>query len=115
MCVCTLRVPVPVPPPLVTCAAITVAASTSTDVRASFSNFGSCVDLFAPGVGITSAWYTSDTAINTISGTSMASPHVAGASALVIKVCACAACACVCGYVHVRVCGAPGGRWCPQH
>jgi hypothetical protein len=68
-------------------AAITVAASDSTDTRASFSNYGSCVDLFAPGVGTTSAWYTSDTATNTISGTSMASPHVAGAAALVIKVC----------------------------
>lgn len=70
-------------------AAITVAASDSSDTRASFSNFGSCVDLFAPGVGTTSAWYTSDTATNTISGTSMASPHVAGAAALVIQVCAC--------------------------
>ena len=67
--------------------AITVAASDSADTRASFSNYGSCVDLFAPGVGTTSAWYTSDTATNTISGTSMASPHVAGAAALVIKVC----------------------------
>jgi len=66
-------------------AAITVAASDSADTRASFSNYGSCVDLFAPGVGTTSAWYTSDTATNTISGTSMASPHVAGAAALVIK------------------------------
>ena len=67
--------------------AITVAASDSADTRASFSNYGSCVDLFAPGVGTTSAWYTSDTATNTISGTSMASPHVSGAAALVIKVC----------------------------
>ena len=61
--------------------AITVAASTSNDSIASFSNIGSCVDIIAPGVGITSAWYTSSTAINTISGTSMASPHVAGAIA----------------------------------
>jgi subtilisin family serine protease len=64
--------------------AITVGASTSSDARASFSNFGSCVDIFAPGQSIASAWRTSDTATNTISGTSMASPHVAGAAALVL-------------------------------
>lgn len=64
--------------------AYTVAASDSSDTRASFSNFGSCVDIFAPGVSITSAWHTSDTATNTISGTSMASPHVAGAAALLL-------------------------------
>jgi len=63
-------------------AAITVAASDNTDTRAYFSNFGSCVDVFAPGVNITSAWYSSNTATNTISGTSMASPHVAGAAAV---------------------------------
>ena len=62
--------------------ALTVGSSTNTDARSSFSNFGTCVDLFAPGSNITSAWYTSDTATNTISGTSMASPHVAGAAAL---------------------------------
>lgn len=62
--------------------AITVGASTINDARASFSNWGSCLDLFAPGENITSAWNTSDTATNTISGTSMASPHVAGAAAL---------------------------------
>jgi subtilisin family serine protease len=62
--------------------AITLGASTSTDARASFSNYGSCVDFFAPGVSITSAWYTSVGATNTISGTSMASPHAAGAAAL---------------------------------
>ena len=67
-------------------AAITVAASDSSDNRAGYSNFGSCVDLFAPGTGITSAWATSDAATNTISGTSMATPHVAGAAALLIKV-----------------------------
>ncbi|MFY1637557.1 S8 family serine peptidase [Solwaraspora sp. WMMB335] len=64
--------------------AITVGATTSTDARASYSNIGSCLDLFAPGSSITSAWYTSNTATNTISGTSMASPHVAGAAALVL-------------------------------
>ncbi|MEQ1439370.1 S8 family peptidase [Fontimonas sp. SYSU GA230001] len=64
--------------------AITVGATTNTDARASFSNYGACVDIFAPGNNITSAWYTSNTATNTISGTSMASPHVAGAAALVL-------------------------------
>lgn len=62
--------------------AITVGATTSTDARASYSNFGSCLDIFAPGSSITSAWRTSNTATNTISGTSMASPHVAGVAAL---------------------------------
>ena len=62
--------------------ALTVGSSTSSDARSSFSNFGTCVDLFAPGSSITSSWNTSDTATNTISGTSMASPHVAGAAAL---------------------------------
>ncbi|UUZ73546.1 S8 family peptidase [Polaromonas sp. P1(28)-8] len=64
--------------------AITVGATTSADARASYSNYGSCLDLFAPGSGITSAWNTSDTAPNTISGTSMASPHVAGVAALAL-------------------------------
>jgi hypothetical protein len=58
--------------------AYTVASSTQTDGRSSFSNYGSCVNVFAPGSSIYSAWYTSNSAYNTISGTSMASPHVAG-------------------------------------
>ncbi|MBI3687063.1 MAG: S8 family peptidase [Actinobacteria bacterium] len=62
--------------------AITVNASDISDNRASFSNYGTCTDIFAPGVNITSSWNTSDTATNTISGTSMATPHVVGAAAL---------------------------------
>jgi subtilisin family serine protease len=62
--------------------AITVNSSTSADARSSFSNFGTCTDIFAPGSSITSAWYTSNTATNTISGTSMATPHVTGVAAL---------------------------------
>ncbi|SCL15985.1 S8 family peptidase [Micromonospora inyonensis] len=62
---------------------ITVGATTNTDARSSFSSFGSCLDIFAPGSSIVSAWNTSDTATNNISGTSMATPHVVGAAALV--------------------------------
>ncbi len=65
--------------------AVTVGSTTSSDARSSFSNYGSCLDVFAPGSSITSAWYTSGTATNTISGTSMASPHVAGALALYLQ------------------------------
>ena len=65
--------------------AITVGSTTTTDARSSFSNFGTCVDLFAPGSSITSAWRTSDTATNTISGTSMATPHVTGVAALFLE------------------------------
>ncbi|MFF5311719.1 S8 family peptidase [Streptomyces massasporeus] len=62
--------------------AITVGATTSTDAKASYSNYGSVLDIFAPGSSITAGWHTSDTATNTISGTSMATPHVAGAAAV---------------------------------
>jgi PKD repeat protein len=62
--------------------ALTVGATSSTDGEASFSNYGTCVDILAPGVSIRSAWYTGDNATNSISGTSMATPHVAGAVAL---------------------------------
>jgi serine protease len=62
--------------------AITVGSTTSSDARSSFSNFGTCLDIYAPGSSITSTWSTSNSATNTISGTSMASPHVAGVAAL---------------------------------
>lgn len=62
-------------------AAITVGSSTMSDARSSFSNFGSVVDIFAPGSSILSAYNTSDTATATLSGTSMATPHVAGVAA----------------------------------
>ncbi|MPY63096.1 S8 family peptidase [Streptomyces spongiae] len=62
--------------------AITVGSSTSADARSSFSNYGSSLDLFAPGSSITSTYNTSNSATSTLSGTSMASPHVAGAAAV---------------------------------
>ena len=62
--------------------AITVGSTTTSDARSSFSNFGTCLDLFAPGSSILSSWFSSDTATATLSGTSMASPHVAGVAAL---------------------------------
>lgn len=63
--------------------AVTVGATTNTDARASYSNFGSCLDIFAPGSGILSAWYTSNSATSTLNGTSMAAPHVAGVAVLI--------------------------------
>ncbi|XP_033633313.1 aqualysin-1-like [Asterias rubens] len=66
--------------------AITVGASEIDDSRAYFSNYGGCVDIFAPGRYITSAWHERDDQYNTISGTSMATPHVAGAAALLLSV-----------------------------
>jgi len=65
--------------------AMTSGASTSTDRKASFSNWGSCMDWFAPGQDITSAWNAGDSATSTISGTSMASPHTAGVAALYLQ------------------------------
>lgn len=65
--------------------AITVGATTSSDAKASYSNYGSCLDIWGPGSSITSAWYTNNSATKTISGTSMASPHVAGAAALYLQ------------------------------
>lgn len=65
--------------------AITVGSTASNDARSSFSNYGTCLDLFAPGSSIKSAWYGSTTATNTISGTSMAAPHIAGLAAQVLQ------------------------------
>jgi aqualysin 1 len=64
---------------------VTVGASSQSDLRASFSNYGSCLDIFAPGQDIVSNWWTEDTAKATLSGTSMASPHVAGVMAAYLQ------------------------------
>ncbi|KFE72084.1 S8 family serine peptidase [Hyalangium minutum] len=66
--------------------AMTVGATDSSDARPYFSNFGSCLDMFAPGVNITSAWFSSDTATKELTGTSMAAPHVTGAAALYLEI-----------------------------
>ena len=71
--------------PARTPSAMTVGATTSTDARASYSNYGACLDLFGPGSSITSSWIGSNSATNTISGTSMATPHVAGVAALYLQ------------------------------
>ena len=73
-------------------AVITVGSTTNTDARSDFSNYGSCVDVFAPGSDILSGWFNSDTASITISDTSTATPHVAGVMAIILS---------------VRVCGIP--------
>lgn len=65
--------------------AITVAATDSTDTRASYSNYGSCVDIFAPGSQINSSWIGSNTATKVLNGTSMATPHVAGVVAEMLQ------------------------------
>ncbi|MCX6039537.1 MAG: S8 family serine peptidase, partial [Caldilinea sp.] len=65
--------------------AITVGATDSSDTRAWFSNYGSCLDIFAPGDNVLSAWHTGDSATNSLSGTSMASPHTAGVAALFVQ------------------------------
>ncbi|KAF2431525.1 subtilase [Tothia fuscella] len=65
--------------------AVTVGASTLSDERAYFSNFGKCNDIFAPGLNILSTWIGSKYAVNTISGTSMASPHIAGLLAYLLS------------------------------
>jgi subtilisin family serine protease len=65
--------------------AMTISATDKSDVKARWANYGPCVDWFAPGVGITSDWYTSTTATRTISGTSMATPHTGGVAALYLE------------------------------
>merc|ERR1719433_1213929 len=64
--------------------AVTVGSTDSTDSRSSFSNYGTCVDIWGPGSSVLSAGHTSDSATATLSGTSMACPHVSGAAALIL-------------------------------
>lgn len=66
--------------------AITIGAADATDTRASFSNYGACVDFYAPGVSVTSDWNSSNTATGVLSGTSMAAPHATGAAARILSV-----------------------------
>jgi subtilisin family serine protease len=71
--------------PASTTSAVTVGATQSNDARASYSNYGTCLDIFAPGTNIESTWITASNSTKTISGTSMASPHVAGVVALYLS------------------------------
>jgi len=71
--------------PAGTAEALTVGSMTRSDARSGFSNGGGCVDIFAPGSDITSTWHTSTTATHTISGTSMATPHIAGIAAVYLE------------------------------
>jgi subtilisin family serine protease len=64
--------------------ALAVAASTTADARAAFSNHGPCVTLYAPGQAVASAWHSAEDAVATLSGTSMAAPHVSGVAALAL-------------------------------
>ncbi|KAK0755164.1 peptidase S8/S53 domain-containing protein [Schizothecium vesticola] len=80
--------------------ACTVGATTSGDAKSSFSNYGSLVDIFAPGTGILSAWIGSTSATNTISGTSMASPHIAGLAAYLLGLQGPKSPAALCSYIQ---------------
>jgi subtilisin family serine protease len=82
--------------------AVTVAGTTQTDSRATWSNFGSCVDLFAPGASITAAWHTGDSVFNTISGTSMSTAFVSGAVAQYLQFVPTASPASVTKYILTR-------------
>jgi len=77
----------------------TVGATANTDAKSSFSNFGSVVDVFAPGTSILSTWIGSNTATNTISGTSMASPHIAGLGAYLLGLLGKKTPAALCSYI----------------
>ncbi len=87
--------------------ALTVAATTNRDARAAYSNYGHCVDLFAPGSSIMSAWFSSNSATKTLSGTSMAAPHAAGVAALYLSAHPTAAVSVV---VKALVAGATSGK-----
>ncbi|KLU87155.1 cuticle-degrading protease [Magnaporthiopsis poae ATCC 64411] len=77
----------------------TVGSTTKTDARSSFSNYGPVVDVFAPGTDVTSAWYSSNSATNTISGTSMATPHITGLGAYLLGLLGSRSPAALCSYI----------------